>query len=168
MPPVGSTVGTCDARHPLHNPAAAEGGATLSRIWMELRLAQQILSRRGERKSFCSAFRHGELSTSSQTSNRARTSCHDTTAPRPGRSTGRAPAGTTEWGLRLPSGPRSVSRSLRRTGLPSGSLGHGGGNRGPDAVAPNALPPCAPHPATRARPARAPVRRRRGRCGGSC
>jgi hypothetical protein len=33
--------GTCEARHPLHGPAAAEGGATLSRIWMELRLAQQ-------------------------------------------------------------------------------------------------------------------------------
>ncbi len=36
------------------------------------------------------------------------------------------PAGTTEWGLRPPSGPRSVSRSLRCTGVPSGSPGHGG------------------------------------------
>jgi hypothetical protein len=36
-------LGTCDVRHPydLQGPAAAEGGATLSRIWMELRLAQQ-------------------------------------------------------------------------------------------------------------------------------
>ncbi len=32
--------GACDARHPLHDPAAAEGGATLSHIWTELRLAQ--------------------------------------------------------------------------------------------------------------------------------
>ncbi len=39
-----------------------------------------------ERKSFCSASRHGELA--SQTSNRARTTCHDTTATRPGRSSG--------------------------------------------------------------------------------
>jgi hypothetical protein len=33
------------------------------------------------------------------------------------------------WGLRLPSGPRSVPRSRRRAGAPSGSPGHGG-NRG--------------------------------------
>jgi hypothetical protein len=33
------------------------------------------------------------------------------------------PACTTEWGLQLPSGPQSVSRSLCRTGVPSGQLG---------------------------------------------
>ncbi len=69
-----------------------------------------------ERKSFGSAFRHGEPS--SQTSNRAAgTPCHDatSTATRPGRSSGRAayhqPALRS---LRLPSGPQleSVSRSL--------------------------------------------------------
>jgi hypothetical protein len=31
------------------------------------------------------------------------------------------PAGTTVWGLRLPSGSRSASRSLRRTGVPGPS-----------------------------------------------
>jgi hypothetical protein len=62
-------------------------------------------------------FRPGVLS--SLLSYRARTTCHVTYSPDrtllgPGRL---PPAGTTEWGLRLPSGPRSVSRSLRRTGV---------------------------------------------------
>jgi hypothetical protein len=90
------------------------------------------------RKSFCSALRHGELS--SQTSNRARTTCHDTTAPQPGRSSGRAAyhqrvlqSGAFNYHCHDPC--HGLTRSLCRTGVPSGSPGHGGlGQREPARV----------------------------------
>ena len=91
-----------------------------------------------ERKSFCSALRHGELS--SQTSNRARTTCNDTTAPQPGRSSGWAAyhqrvlqSGAFNYNRHDPC--HGLTRSLCRTEAPSGSPGHGGlGQREPARV----------------------------------
>jgi hypothetical protein len=126
--------GACDARHPLHDPDAAQGGATLS----YLDGASTSPAAEGVSGSH-SALPSGMVSclVKSPTGPGQRV----TIPRRPDRDALRAgpPITSRHYGVgpttttAVASGPRSVSRSLRSTRVPSGSPGHGGldgGNRG--------------------------------------